>query len=944
MTSTPANERSRASTISTPQHQPPSNLNKEDAVDWLAIDRALSHIQSVNPSDPYVLTIPQDVEPRYHHQYAQQARQWLEHTPFAEKEHEASQYLTWHFHEPGDMYVLHSTRPREEREEASSRVGTPKVGSGGAKKTMSLGAYKKKVAGGTPGPEETKKAEVNGESKKGDADHVNLEGEKSVKKPAAKGPVERVKADEEVLAAVEDGEDIISPRTNVKKEVKKDLKRKREEEPKDDRKEVRRKREDSKMSEDREESKVRKEGQPADPVVKREPAIQGAAKNEEPSVAEETARPRAPSSSEQSPAKRAKTSTPKNESDERGEERNVEGQASSRKDQSNSPEKRPASTPKQTAEASDMALPPRLSPLREDTKTDTDEDLSLVLPPRLSPTLPANITATLAARRHYRSTSKSSVPDDNLTPPRKALENGVARRKSPINGFRANSSSPMVRSDAEDARGRAKTSAPAVRSPSPSAEDSEIAVGRAAAVKKESVPRLLVKLKFKQRSTRESVKQLLKLPAAKKKLEPKPSPTALKATDARHREQRDTTAKGVAQKVGPATKGVAKKVEKSATSTPTSSEKRARDDESETESRAAKRKKADMAVYEPPAKRKKAAPEALDLKNSSPSTPSKGEQPPTPASTAQKPASQPTPSLNAPKKAGNELLAAATSASMKREASHDSQSQVATPSASSSSPAAPMSSQQAGSAVPKSTPTTASTSATVQPKTGRQKEWEAQRRIFDDLGRELKRAATADLNNAGSSKSSAAEAETSRRLAAVKTLESLLAYFIAFTSSDEAFLAAEPRGTPRSVYWRTLKDYFPFVKRNTEPYPLLSGLACTLAVVFCARILELSLEDKSSGSHEAASQAWPLLSHSAADAEAKLDVRKLQDALPKAWAESVDGAVGEEKLEPGRFGGTFKLPLGVQTKPVRAVRAAHAMLREWIEGERLGYEMRLKLD
>lgn len=939
MTSMPANERFRASTLSNPQPQPPANVNKEDAADWLAIERALSRIDAVNPSHPYVLTIPQDVEPRYHHSNAAQARLWLSNTPFKDGEHEASQYLTWHFHEPGDMYILHSTRPREEREEASSRVGTPKPG--GVKKTMSLGAYKKKVAGGTPGPEDVKKAEVNGEKKDAIS---NTEGEKSAKKPAVKGPIERVKADEDVLAAVEEGDDVLRTAVGEKgTEAKKDLKRKREDE-KEESKDVKRKREDSKMSEGQEEKSTRAPEKLKDVASIQEKAEGSPRKSARPFVTEQANHPPRPQpDGEEPPTKKTKTSASDSTSVKPPAETKSAKQEPRKQD---SPEKLPPSTPKPSTEDADLGLPPRLSPLREDNR-ESDQDASLLLPPRLSPTLPANITATLAARQHHRSTSKSSAAGDNLTP-RKALENGIAKRKSPVNGFRANSSSPMVRSDAEDVRGRPKTSAPKLRSPNSSDGESENARDRVQALpKKQSKPKLVVKLKFEQRSTREAARQMLKLPAVKKRQDPNPSIAAPKSTDARHREQRDTTAKGVAQKVGPATKGVAKKVEKSATSTPTPSEKRPRDDESEAEGRAVKRKKADMAVYEPPAKRKKPAPEPMDLKKTSPATPSQPAQPPTPAPSVRKPNSQPTPNLNAPKKPGNELLAAATtSATLKREASHDSQIQIPTPSAASSSPAASAASQPKVSTVPKSTPTTVSTPAPPQAKTPRQKAWEAQRNVYNDLGRELKRAATADLTALEKNKTSTSASETEhlRRVVAVKVIESLLAFFLAFTSNDESLLAADPRLPLRTFHWRGLKDYFPLVKNNTEAYPALQGLACMLAVVFCTRIVELCAEERK-GDMELLAQAWVLLKHSAADAEAKLDVRKLQEAFPRSWEGGVrDLVMGEEKLEPGKFPGEYKLPLGVQTTPVRAVRAAQAMLREWMEGMGVEYEMRLKLD
>lgn len=898
-----------------------------------------SHI----PSEPYILTIPQDVEPRFHFRDHQQASQWRAHTPFQKDDRMEEQYSTWHFHEPGGMYVQQITQ----RDQPSSRVSTPKpAASNGPKKTMSLDAYKKKVAGGTPGPDEKKKTEVNGV--KDNAQEKKDGGDKSAKKPAVKGPVERIKADEEVLAAVEDGDDVVPPVPEKKRDDgKKDLKRKREAEKNEDVKDVKRKREDSKMSDESQE-KRQNDAKPKKEITKQE-AVQQSAKPTEPSPKKADISAKRKSDDEQPAAKKAKVAKVDDNSAAKADDKASRKKSQSEK-QTKAPEKLASSPPRAKADAADIALPPRLSPLREDNKEDADDDMSL--PPRLSPTLPANITATLAAREHQRSTSKSSGTGDNLSPPRKALENGIVKRKSPVNGFRTNSNSPMVRPDAEDARGGSKPSAQMVRSPSASC--SEIAVGKAAAVsKKESKEKLVVKLKFKQRSAKESLRQLLRLPAAKKKPapdskpSPKPSPTTLKAADARHREQRDANAKGVAQRVGPATKGVARKVEKSATSTPAPSEKRVREDDSEAEKPAAKRKKADLAVYEPPAKRKKSVPEALDLKTS-PVTPSQpNKQPPTPASSVKKPASQPAPSATVPKKSGNELLAAATtSAHLKRESSNDGQASVVTPSAASSSPAPSSVAPGPASAAPKSTPTTASTSAptSAQTKSARQVQWDTIFATFNTLGRDLKRTAAADLKKATESKPSPTNnPELLRRLAAAKALESLLAYLLAFTCFDESLQAAEPKQALRTTPWRTLLDYFPFVKHHTEPYSALQGLANALAVSFCSRIIETCVGEKS-GREEILTQAWMMLSRSAAEAESKLDIKILMDRFSKSWAARESTAAAEEKLEPGKFSGSYRLPLGVQSKPVKAVRAAHAMLKEWMEGEGVGYEMKVKLD
>ena len=225
--------------------------------------------------------------------------------------------------------------------------------------------------------------------------------------------------------------------------------------------------------------------------------------------------------------------------------------------------------------------------------------------------------------------------------------------------------------------------------------------------------------------------------------------------------------------------------------------------------------------------------------------------------------------------------------------------------------------------------------------TARQQEWENHRKDLEALGRELKRAvtnpATPQPNN-----------ETTRRLNAVRALESLLTYMLAFTAIDEACLAAEPRLPPNMRNWRTLLTFFPFVQRFTAPYPQLAGIASSLAVVFCSQVAAVcAMRGKADrGAAEALFDAWGCLAREASEVEAKLGTKTLMAAFPQSWKAAVGAGVvlGEEKMEPGKLTGRYALPLGVHTKPVHAVRAAHAMLGEWISREGVVYEMRLKLD
>ncbi|KAI7314342.1 hypothetical protein KC315_g11392, partial [Hortaea werneckii] len=128
----------------------PTTITAEDKDDCDALNGALDRMRAVLPPNPYILTIPQDVEPRYHHSYQFQAVQWLHQAPFEWKEGEMVQYQTFFYHEQGkDMYVLHNSLPREERNAgAKTRPGTgANTPNAAPKKKISLDAYKKAKTG-----------------------------------------------------------------------------------------------------------------------------------------------------------------------------------------------------------------------------------------------------------------------------------------------------------------------------------------------------------------------------------------------------------------------------------------------------------------------------------------------------------------------------------------------------------------------------------------------------------------------------------------------------------------------------------------------------------------------------------------------------------------------------------------------------------------------------
>jgi hypothetical protein len=834
-----------------------AKLSAEDQADLDAVNSSIDRMREINQSGPYILTIPQDVEPRYHHQSQAYAMQWLTQSPFQWKEGEAIQYQTWVYHEHGrDMYVLHNSMPREESA-TRSRAGTgPSTPSTAPKKKISLDAYKKKQSG-TPATQEAPAAKA---------------VDAPVKPPAVKGPVERLKAEtEEVLAAVPQEADVAAPVPRAEPE-KGELKRKR----------------DSITGEGVEkqdaastQEPVAKKARPATPPPATMPVEQAAP----------------PASQEVKPVAQRPTTPPRNHVEE--------------------------------------SLPPKLSPLHAPS-----------LPCRLSPTLPASIEASLKQREQLRSsTSEAATSAPNsaskngmLTPGKKA--DGIVKHKSPVprNGFRANSSSPAIRSDAEDKA--PPTSAPAKnKSPQLSREES-ISVGKALKEKQQRKPSLIVKLKYKKHHS-ESIQRLLKVrPTPDKDLTPLPT-TAPKAAEASKQEKaavkkRDPAAKGVAQKIGPAPRPAKPAVPKEEAAPRRKPDQPATTSKepSATESPPSKKRSARPAeeTEEPASKRKKAA-EATETKKE-PSTPvPRTSDSPVQQTSTQK--SQVTPSV-----CKDHL----SSAAMIRQPSTDS-NHVETPSVRSTSTPLTNGATSQPNGLARSVPPGLSN------KTPEQEAWETEQRRLEMLGRELKHTVTAHIKNMTTAAHSDPQArEKEQMLGAIKSVESLLAYLLAFTCADRAAAAADPRQSPPVKNWQSLHAYFPFVRDNCAAYPLLAGIAGYLAMAFNAHTQQIIYQHYADRNLDAFWTAYRGLLKFGSETGRKLDVDTVIEKFPRTWGLRHVGplpADADQLCAPGMgaFAGAFKLPITPFMSPLQAARAGYSMLGEWMDRqpEALGYELKLKL-
>jgi hypothetical protein len=476
------------------EHTRPSShtnkLSEDDRIELEKLDQAVSRMKKHTRPDPYIVTIAQDKHLRYQYQWRSQQYQWLHGTPFKYEEGEGIQYQTYNFQEPGsNMLSLHAQHYPEERPTTADSTRNA-TGSN----TPAQGP-KKVISFGAYKKKQT------GETPGRDAPTAR-EAEKSGKQPAVKGPTERVKATEaesaDMIKAVEENEKAEAAR---KAPNQKNAPREREAPSKSP--ELKRKREENTATTTDKAAEVN--GRHSPPPPKK-------ARTEVPSAApKETKRLRSPPPT---PAKRI------------ADKQDVE---------------------------TDIHMPPKLSPLR-----DEPDALDIFeLPPLLSPELPANIDAAL------RATSTKHTVDrerDERKDGRRALGTKApasARQKSPEvhSSQRSRSKSPV--SSAKD-----RSAGVAVNGQLPSHDQV------AHAEKKQKS--LVVKLKFKK-ARKEDVQRILRLSARpdKRLAFPPSSPetsddehaekhgphvrqTKSKATDDTDQSRR--SGKGVAQKLGPLSK------------------------------------------------------------------------------------------------------------------------------------------------------------------------------------------------------------------------------------------------------------------------------------------------------------------------------------------------------------------------------------------------------
>jgi hypothetical protein len=580
-------------------------------------------------------------------------------------------------------------------------------------------------------------------------------------------------------------------------------------------------------------------------------------------------------------------------------------------------------------------MPTKLSPLNAlgITRDKTEVDSMIKIPPRLSSVLPPSIRKALEARKKASRNAKPAPSaivkdkDGKLTP--MAVPSGIDKKKPPRKttkqASRTGSSSPsQPLTELESVQEDDATNSKDVRA--------EVA----------EKPSLLVRLRYRK-SRRVNIDRILKMPP-----QPAPKTGASRSGDDGGPSRPDVSGKGVAQKVGPTHKRRAR----SDDSPPPMSEvdviRSIMDKPPSSAAAAQRRRQQDTIDHAPRAAHLPTTPSRHDRSSPILGPPSTHKSHAAGATTARK-----------------DLLSATA---MKREPSQDSLLAVATP------PPFPTPNTNhahlatgggAHSRPPSSHPQNANHTAAfaTSAKTPKQQAWDAECSRLSSLGRELKHAATAHATTFSTTSST-----TEQKLAAVKSLESMLSYFLAFTAADHAALAADPRQAPPAKHWMTLRGFYPWVKKQTAPFPLLMGLACALGAVFSAHVLDLYATYPSlsaeKGATEKGTAAGPgsftlataldlhsILQAALRDAEAKLDIDTLISGFPKTWdsRQRSGSTAPDADPQPGKFSGPYRLPISSAQSPLRAARAGFHLLGEWAErnglgsGEKGGWEMKLKL-
>ncbi|KAI9657109.1 MAG: hypothetical protein M1821_003275 [Bathelium mastoideum] len=213
--------------------------------------------------------------------------------------------------------------------------------------------------------------------------------------------------------------------------------------------------------------------------------------------------------------------------------------------------------------------------------------------------------------------------------------------------------------------------------------------------------------------------------------------------------------------------------------------------------------------------------------------------------------------------------------------------------------------------------------------------WKAENARLSKLGAMLKHSAE---NKDG-------KGEKNSKVAAVKMLESFLCFLLAFVCNDNAQRVYNQPPALKENTWLSLQKFALMALQWAKPYPHLYGLAQQLVVVLHSHIATLAVRIPTNQwlNPSMLAETMAQLQHAAASGAHRLPIQELTEKYPQTCKKAVDYITQIDHGKPEDYSGEYTIPLSVQSTPLQAVRFGVVFLKEWLQLEKLSYELQLKL-
>lgn len=246
-------------------------------------------------------------------------------------------------------------------------------------------------------------------------------------------------------------------------------------------------------------------------------------------------------------------------------------------------------------------------------------------------------------------------------------------------------------------------------------------------------------------------------------------------------------------------------------------------------------------------------------------------------------------------------------------------------------------------------------------KTRASEAWNAERERFHRLAKSLKVQARQHCD--AQADDTLSDKRLVKELAALTNIESLIAFILSFHCMEQSYAEREPpvRLTDIKNTWRSLHSFWQHVDSITVAWPVLHSLVQSLGQVYLSRIIS-ALGDLATGhglssekeKQSTATNAGRLVRGGPEELEAVsmlaqtlstkgLDLHTISAHFPKTLARATSSSNSPSSAEtagtrpseqPGKLGtGSLSVPIGLQSQILPAVRAACAMLEEYVPVE-----------